>query len=292
MEQVTKNVFTETKIRGCNPSVVFTSAGSVFIDTPQWISTILEMRAFALEKGPISYLINTEGHIDHVFGNHWFAGETPVIGHEKLNELFWTVAGELDCYDYSVDVIQRQDPESLHLMPSREDYIVNRPQITFSERMSLRLGQTTFDLYHTPGHSTSQICVYVPEERVVFTGDTIFAGCQTWLHSADIDELFQTLDFLETLDADWLIPGHGPVVRMDYIATQRAFIYEWIAAVAQGIQQGWSLDECITNISFADRAPVDIGQEEMMEYVQRTNVIKCYQYLNKSGKVEMAAAAR
>jgi cyclase len=282
MEKLTPNVYVETKIRGCNPGIVFTSEGSVFIDTAQWLSTLLEMREFALEKGPIKYLINTEGHIDHIFGNHWFAGESIVIGHEKLDELFWTVADEKDCYDYSVDVLERQDKEALHLMPSREDYIVNRPQITFSDRMTLKLGDHTFELYHTPGHSTSQICVYVPEEKVAFVGDTLFVDCQTWLHSADIDELLETLDFLETLDVDWIVPGHGPVVTKDYIKVQRSIIYEWIAAVASGIQKGWSLDECIANISFADRWPVDIGQAESMEYIQRTNVVKCYNYLTKN----------
>lgn len=282
MEKITQNVYVETKIRGCNPGIVFTSEGSVFIDTAQWLSTLLEMREFALKKGPIKYLINTEGHIDHIFGNHWFAGESIVIGHEKLNELFWTVASDLDCYDYSVDVLERQDKEYLHLMPSREDYVVNPPQITFDNHMTVRLGDHTFELYHTPGHSTSQICVYVPEEKVAFVGDTLFVDCQTWLHSADIDPLLKTLDFLETLDVDWFVPGHGPVVTKDYIRVQRSVIYEWIAAVAAGIQRGWSLDQCIENISFADRWPVDIGQEESMEYIQRTNVVKCYNYLTKA----------
>ena len=279
MRMLTPNVYVETEIRGCNPSIVLTKEGSVFIDTAQWISTLLEMKKFAEEKGPIKYLINTEGHIDHIFGNHWFAGVAPVIGHEKLNDLFWTVAGELDCYDYSVDVIQRQDKDFLHLMPSREDYIVNRPQITFGDHMTLKLGDHTFELYHTPGHSPSQICVCVPEERVAFTGDTLFSNCQTWLHSAEIDLLLGTLNFLETLDVDWFVPGHGPVVGKEFIREQRAFNYEWIAAVANGIRQGWSLDECIQNINFIDRFPVDIGQEEMMEYIQRTNVVKCYHYL-------------
>ena len=77
MEQLTKNVYTETKIRGCNPSIVFTEEGSVFIDTAQWITNLIEMREFALQRGPIRYLINTESHIDHIFGNHWFAGGMP-----------------------------------------------------------------------------------------------------------------------------------------------------------------------------------------------------------------------
>ena len=47
MQQITKNVFTETTIRGCNPSILFTGAGAVFIDTAQWITTLLEMIEFA-----------------------------------------------------------------------------------------------------------------------------------------------------------------------------------------------------------------------------------------------------
>ena len=92
MQQITKNVFTETEIRGCNPSIVFTSEGAVFIDTAQWITNLLEMRKFALERGPIKYLINTESHIDHIFGNHWFAGESLVIDHQK------TGSGRLKVY--------------------------------------------------------------------------------------------------------------------------------------------------------------------------------------------------
>lgn len=281
MERVTNNVYTNTKIRGCNPSIVFTKEGSVFIDTAQWITTLLEMKEFALQRGPIRYVINTEPHIDHIFGNHWFAGVCPVIGHERLNEMFWKVADWDDCYDYSLDVIKRQDAGALHLMPSKEEYIVNRPQITFSENMSFKLGEHTFNLYYTPGHSPSQICVHVPEEKVAFVGDTVFSGCQTWLHSADIDLLLKSLKFIGTLDADYIVPGHGPVVGKDYLKVQATFIYEWITAVGLGITKGWTLDECIARINFRDRCPVDIGQEEMMEYIQRTNVIKCYKYLTE-----------
>lgn len=279
MEQITKNVYTETKIRGCNPSIVFTAEGSVFIDTAQWITNLLEMRKFALEKGPIRYLINTESHIDHIFGNHWFAGKCPIIGHEKILDEFFLVPGDLGGYKYSLDVITRQDADSLKDMPSEKDYIVNPPQILFSENMTLKVGDHTFNLIHTPGHADSQIAVHVPEERVVFVGDTVFSDCQIWLHSANIEQLVNTLRYLNTLDVDHIVPGHGPVVKKSYLQQQLAFIFEWLTAVGEGMDKGWSMDECIAKISFADRCPVDIGQDEMMEYIQRTNVIKCYNYL-------------
>ena len=71
LEQVTPNVFTTTKLRGCNPSFVVTSDGVVCIDTPQLPTKAVAMRAAAEAHGSIRYLINTENHVDHIFGNAW-----------------------------------------------------------------------------------------------------------------------------------------------------------------------------------------------------------------------------
>ena len=131
-------------------------------------------------------------------------------------------------YAYSLDVIQRQDPKGLEKMPSESEYIVNPPSITFSDRMTFTLGKHTFELYYTPGHSDANISVFVPEEKVVFVGDTVFSECQTWLHTCDPDALFESLRFLQTLDADYVVPGHGPVVTKDYLYKQAAVLYEWL----------------------------------------------------------------
>jgi len=47
VQRVTHNIFTATNFRGCNPSYVVTSAGVVFIDTPQLPTKALEMRKLA-----------------------------------------------------------------------------------------------------------------------------------------------------------------------------------------------------------------------------------------------------
>ena len=65
MQQVTDNVFTTTKVRGCNPSFVVTSDGVVVVDTPQLPTKAVAMRALAEDHGPIRYVINTEHHVDH-----------------------------------------------------------------------------------------------------------------------------------------------------------------------------------------------------------------------------------
>ena len=281
MQQVTKNVYAETRIRGCNPGIVFTREGSVFIDTAQWITNLLAMRKFALEHGPIKALINTESHIDHIFGNHWFAGECPVIAHENLTKTFWKIppAFNQTTYEYSLDVITRQDPQSLSLMPAEKDYILNTPTVTFSDRLFFKMGSHEFRCYYTPGHSDANISVFIPEERVVFVGDTVFSECQIWLHTVDFEALFKTLNFLSKLEVDYIVPGHGPIIGRKELKYQTAFLHDWLSAVAGGIAKGWDKEECVKRISFADRCPVDIGQEDAMDYIQTCNVRVTYDYL-------------
>ena len=192
--------------------------------------------------------------------------------------------GGIDPYEYSLDIIQRQDPEGLPLMPSPKDYVVNKPTITFNSRLNLRVGEHIFELYHTPGHTKAQIAVYVPGEKVAIVGDTIFSECQTWFHGADPDAWLSSLDFLKTLDVDLIIPGHGPVVSKDYLAKQSAFIREWVTTVAVGIARGWSKEECIKRISFLDRFPVDIGQESSGPMIQEKAVDRIFNFLQ--GKLE------
>lgn len=284
MERVTDNVYAITDIRGCNPGYVVTSEGVVVIDTPQLPTRAVAMREEIIRKAPIRFLINTEHHMDHIFGNHFFAGLCPVIGHEHVRDYFWTDVRSVDPYSYSVDVVKKDDPEGMSLMPPEKDYVVNAPSILFSDRMTLRVGNHVFELIHTPGHTKGQIAVYVPRENIVFVGDTIFCECQTWFHASDPDSWLKSLDLLKTLDVNYIIPGHGPVCNKDYIPKQSAFIREWVTAVAVGIAKGWSKEECVKRVSFLDRFPMDIGQENSAPMIQQLNVERIYDFLQ--GKVE------
>ena len=84
MENVTANVFVETGLRGCNPGYVVTDDGVVVVDTPQLPTRAVAMRAEAESRGTIRYLINTEHHVDHIFGNYYFKGAGTVVNHRGL----------------------------------------------------------------------------------------------------------------------------------------------------------------------------------------------------------------
>jgi cyclase len=281
MERITKNVFVETKIRGCTPGYVVTSGGVVVIDTPQLPTHAVKMREEAEKYGPIRFLINTEHHLDHIFGNYYFRGKGVVIAHEEVYQNFMTVKTGINPYDYAREAVPTDDPQGASIFPPEEEYFKdpNKPALTIRGDGALRLGGHTFQLLCTPGHSRGQIAVYIPEEKVIFTGDTIFHNCQTWLQEADPEEWLKSLARIQGLDVHSIVPGHGPICTKDYIPVQSAFIREWVTAVAVGISKGWSKEECIRKISFLDRYPVDIGQAFMGPRIQEMNVSNLYDYL-------------
>ena len=266
MQQVTSNVFAETNYRGCNPGFVVTAEGIVMVDTPQMPSEALKYREALLKKGDIRYLINTEPHGDHYMGNCFF--NTTVVAHEETrNRIVQSdIAG-------IKERIKMMDPD----FQDAASFDIAPPVITFTHSMKLYAGDHEFILYHLPGHTYSETAVFVPSERVVFTGDNIFYQCQTFFQEALPKEWLASLETLKTLDADTIIPGHGEVCPMDYIDEQAAFIGDWIAAVKDAVVKGWSLEEAQDRISFLDRYPMLSGMEDFGPQLQKTNVARLYE---------------
>jgi len=251
------------------------------IDTPQLPTQAVSMRVEAEAHGPIRYIINTEHHIDHIFGNYFFKGRGIVVSHEFVFREFMKVTPQLNPFHYAKQAIPTHDPDGERLFPDEEDYFrdPNKPSITFDRDLTLRVGDHTFCLYNTPGHTPGQLAVFIPEEKTVFLGDTIFNRCQTWLYESNVDRWIASLDFIRTLDFDHIVPGHGPLCGRQALDEQRAFLMEWVTAVAAGIARGWSKKECQRRISFLDRFPVDIGQEHMAEFVTQNNISALYDRL-------------
>jgi cyclase len=285
MQQVTKSVTTTTKLRGCNPSFVVTTDGVVVIDTPQLPTKAVAMRNEAAGHGEIRYVINTEHHVDHIFGNYFFKGAGLVVHHQGVYENFMVPTPDLDPFAYAAEAIPTDDPEGEEIFPDREEYYEdpNKGDIVFAGDLTLRVGEHTFESIHTPGHTPGQVAVYVPEERVVFTGDTVFSECQTWLMTSDVDQWLKALETIGSLDVDTLVPGHGPVTDKSYLAVQRSVLLEWKTAVAVAVAKGWSREETVERVNFADRYPVDIGQEYMMDHIQTLNAGSLYDKLTAVG---------
>lgn len=273
LEKISNNVYAETGFRGCNPGFVVTREGVVMIDTPQMPADALGWRDVIAKHGTVRYLINTEPHGDHFTGNCFFKGT--VVAHEGTRAAIMAATANVE------QVKERLAQASPELSSQLKGFSYRLPTITLSERMTLYVGDHTFQLINMPGHTPYQVAVFIPEERVVFTSDNIFCRVQAFLQQALPYEWLESLKQLEELEADVLIPGHGSVCDRSYIPEMRSVIQSWIDAVTQAIEEGLTVEEAQDKITDIDPYPVEGGIEAMSRQLPRINVARLYQVLKE-----------
>jgi len=88
------------------------------------------------------------------------------------------------------------------------------------------------DVIHTPGHTIGSFCLYDPDSRALFSGDTVFCeGVGRWdLPTGDLKALVESIRRLSKLEVDGLYPGHGRAVEEmggAFIEQDLRYIAEW-----------------------------------------------------------------
>ncbi|MFC1724448.1 MBL fold metallo-hydrolase [candidate division KSB1 bacterium] len=186
---------------GPNVCVVATDKGLIVIDT-HLSNTIAEKfkKEIVKEFGrdDFIYVINTHHHFDHAGGNQVFKN-TKIIGHSNaIPAMQRFEAGLENFYEERVSAVntwkQRAenfgldteegkawqevvDYNNIFLKDIKKDYKVTQPQITFNDRMSLNIGEMTLKMiYLGQAHTESDIFIYIPEESIIFIGDTFISG--------------------------------------------------------------------------------------------------------------------
>lgn len=268
MQQITNNVYVETGFRGCNTSFVVTTQGVVIIDTPMVPGEAKKWRDEAAKHGPVRYVINTEPHTDHAAGNCWF-GAT-VISHEGTRQALLDAKVE-----DLVNTLRGMAPDSLPLDPA---FRYQLPEITFSQNLTFYLGQHTFHLINMPGHTASETAIYIPEEKVVFTGDNLNLRIPIFLKSLPYEWL-ESLKRLQQFNADRFIPGHGEVSDKSCISPMADAVRYWIDAVKSAIDKGMSLEETLEKVSVVERYPM--AKDPRMSTMVRNSIADLYQALKK-----------
>lgn len=233
MEQITKNVFIENGVRGANLGFVVTSKGVVLIETPVDLEYAKGWAKEIGKWGVVRYIINTEHHLDHWLHNSFFAGE--IVAHQAARDIMVGMDLAFIRKRIAVNYI---DP-----LPIPDEHQLRLPTITYSERMTLYLDSHTFHLIYTPGHTIGETTVYIPEEKIIFTGDNVFGQRRTAIHQAYLDKWLDSLKIIEKLDANIIVPGHGKICDKESISVQSSIIKGLLETSKK--TEGWTIDESV-----------------------------------------------
>jgi cyclase len=273
MRRVGPNSFTEIYFAGCNPGFVETSDGYVMIDSPQQPIDAVRWCEMLEEKAPIRYLINTEPHGDHIAGNAYFP-KVPVVGQVKLQECFDQYLNAFGSIDEKRERFKQTDPDSVFLVDHPDYPPSHGPTLTFTDALTLNVGNHTFNIIHMPGHTAPQTSVYVPEEGIVFTGDNVFHKCRTWMQECDPWEWLAALDRIAALDVETIVPGHGEPCGKDYLREQAQIVANWVGFIETHVDRGVEPDEILKGpIPVTAQDPYPIGQRLFMHDERLTGLI-------------------
>ncbi|MFJ2114321.1 MULTISPECIES: MBL fold metallo-hydrolase [unclassified Streptomyces] len=202
-----------------NAGFVSDGESTLLIDT-----AATERRALALKEAVVTAgvplprtVVNTHHHGDHTYGNGVFVPEATVIGHDACRS--------------------EQDAAGLQLhqmWPQNDfgDIRIVTPTVTYSERLTVHVGGIEIQLIHPgPAHTVGDSIVYLPGQRIVFTGDLIFQGGTPFVPMGSLRGSLRALELLRSLDATVVVPGHGPITDPSaYDVTERYLRY--VAEVA------------------------------------------------------------
>lgn len=154
-------------------------------------TSLLEL---GLRPSDIHFIILTHEHFDHI-GATAFLYEHAVVAAHRL------AANKIELQDEFVTMMKSRGacPNPL------------RADVWLEHDTTIDLGNYRLRALHTPGHTSGCICLYEPNERLLLTGDTVFAGgtLSGIFGSGNISDYMNSLERLSALRVDELYPGHG-----------------------------------------------------------------------------------
>ena len=158
--------------------------GVVVIDAPPNYSAKLRQAISEVTDLPITHLIYSHSHVDHIGGAKELAGSPVVIAQEETSRI----------------LKRASDPRR------------PLPSVTFKDQYRLALGNQVLELsYHGVGHEPGNIFIYAPEQKVLMVIDVVFPGWMPWRRFAlakDVGGYFDQVEAIDGIPFRTFVGGH------------------------------------------------------------------------------------
>jgi cyclase len=223
---------------GGNTAAFITEKGVVIVDTknPGMGPGILE-KVKSVTPKPVTMIINTHTHGDHVGSNSAFSGTVEIVAHEN-------------CKASMEKMPAFQSDEGKKFLPGK----------TYKDKLSLLKGKDKIDLYYFGrGHTSGDTLVVFPALKVMHAGD-LFAFSKG-LPIIDINNGGSGLEYPRTLmkaaagikGVESVIPGHSAVAEWAEFKGYGEFLGDFVAAVQQAKKDGKTVDQAAADLKLPEK---------------------------------------
>jgi cyclase len=187
----------------------------------------------AITPKPIRWVVNSHYHFDHSHGNQVYGPEVEIIGHDFTRAQmaggksqdspareFFVGGVPAAIKNLEARLAAATTPEARAQIENQLSIQRNHlegtnavqptpPTLTVSRTMTLHRGSREIRiLFLGRGHTAGDVVVYLPQERIVATGDLLIEG-PSYLGDAFVLEWIETIETLKGIDFDTVLPGHG-----------------------------------------------------------------------------------
>jgi cyclase len=229
-EKVKGNVYMLTGAGG-NIGVSAGPDGVLIVDD-QFAPLAEKIRAAlkGINSGKLKFILNTHFHGDHTGGNKEFGPEAPIIAQTNVRK-------RLSTEQTFRDKIEPALPKEAW------------PVVTFDQSVSVHFNGEEIKAIHFPhGHTDGDSVIFFTGSNVVHTGDDFFAGRFPFVDldaGGSVDGLTQNIAELigRIPPAAAIIPGHGPVSKLDDLRAYHRMLVETTGIVRKKVAAGRSLTE-------------------------------------------------
>ena len=216
-----------------------------------------------IEKLPVKYVINTHDHDDHWLGNSFYKSKGALLIGPRTYEQNVVVGMETR--------MQRTLGSELY----GKTKIVNLDTIV-DNNLTLKLGDKVFEIKQLvkKAHTQGDLTVYLPNEMVLFAGDTVFNGRVTSLRDGSLIGSIKILEEIEALRPKVIIGGHG--YRTDVNATKvlKRYLLEMKEEVQKALDDDVSMEEITKKVTMPKYKDM-----KLYDILHSRNVFEAYREL-------------
>ncbi len=283
-----------------NSLVIVGDEDVVLVDAPEASRDLLaELRK--ITSKPVRYVVHTHWHDDHVAGDHVWREAFPgveLVGQSSMRSYLPATGAEnrrkmiegAPKFEAQLKkmVSEGKSPAGGELTPEeRRGYasdfaLIDRymeevpkaplllPTLTIDDSLVLHRGGRTIEVRHLGrGHTSADLVVWLPKERIAAVGDLV--GYPIPLVGSDqshVGEWGATLAKLRALDPAVIVPGHGPVMRDDAQAERVERLFDSVKAqVAASVARGGDLAEARKSVDLAAFRNEFAGQSKHLGFI-------------------------
>ncbi len=215
-----------------NAGLITAGPASLLVDTLFDLKLTREMldtmRKSVAAAAHIDIVVNTHANGDHCFGNELVADAQIIASQRTAEEMQEGVTPA----HYAALLKQAPYLGQLGVFASRifgpfdfDQITLTLPKQTFDGELTLTVGDRSVQLIEAgPAHTRGDTLVYIPGDKVIFTGDILFIGDHPIIWAGPTSNWLRACDRILELDVDIVVPGHGPITDKQGVAEVKGYL--------------------------------------------------------------------